>query len=64
VERDPARLAPRVRARWDELERALVREAAGLDESAAPPAVLEAFMERAVDACLDSARALARECGS
>ena len=27
-------------------------------------AVLEAFMERAVDACLDSARALARECES
>jgi len=64
VERDPARLAPRVRARWDELERELVREAAGLDESAAPTAVLEAFMERAVDACLDSARALARECES
>jgi dipeptidase len=64
VERDPTHLAPRVRARWDELENELVREAARLDESAAPAAVLEAFMERAVDRCLATARALARECGS
>ena len=42
----------------------LVREAARLEESAAPPAALEAFMERAVDHCLAVAHALARDGGS
>jgi dipeptidase len=62
VERDPARSAPRVRARWEELESDLVREAARLDEAAAPVAALESFMERALDTCLASARTLTREC--
>ncbi|HWP65172.1 MAG TPA: C69 family dipeptidase [Candidatus Limnocylindria bacterium] len=61
VERDPERLAPRVRARWDELEAALTREAAELEARAAPPSELTAFMERAVDRYLAHADALGRE---
>ena len=61
VERDPARFAPAVRARWDELEAAFAHEAAGYERTEAPGAVLEAFMERSLDAYLACAAGLVRD---
>lgn len=61
VEHDPTRLAPRVRARWDELEDGLARDALRLEHDRAPAAVLETFMERSVDAYFAVAEALVRE---
>jgi hypothetical protein len=58
VERDPPHLGPIVRARWDEFEQGLSREATQLEDGEAPSAGLDAFMERSVDAYLACADAL------
>jgi dipeptidase len=62
VERDYARFAPRVRARWDALEETWAREAA--DVEANGPAALEAFMARTVTTWLAELDALVREVGA
>jgi hypothetical protein len=61
VERDPPRLAPIVRARWDEFEDGLERETTRLETVEAPGAALEAFMEHTLDAYLAGADALLHE---
>jgi hypothetical protein len=61
VERDPAGLGPLVRARWDEFEHALVRDAADIEETAPTADVLTTFMERNVDAYLAQADAITQE---
>ncbi|HLK12609.1 MAG TPA: C69 family dipeptidase [Candidatus Binatia bacterium] len=66
VERDFARWGTVVRARWDEFEAALEREAAAEEAAALAcpaegPARLTAFMERTVDAWLACAEAVCHE---
>jgi dipeptidase len=61
VERDPPRLGPIVRARWDAFEEHLAREATQLEDAGAPAAGLDAFMERSVDGYLSCADALIRD---
>ncbi len=67
VERDFARFAPRVRARWDAFESSLAGEAAEVEAAARSAGrrdgggLLTAFMSRAVDAYLAEAETLARE---
>ncbi len=71
VEQDFAHRGPQVRARWDTLERALVREASAVEaeataarragRAAAASDLLSGFMLRAVDGCLTEAGALQRE---
>jgi dipeptidase len=67
VERDFARLAPPVRARWDAFEGDLAREAAMTEAEAARrsgearAALLTDFMRHAVAAYLTEADALVRE---
>jgi dipeptidase len=61
TERDPARFGPIVRARWDELEHTLAREAAQLEDTAPPADRLTIFMERSVDAYLVRADAIMQE---
>ncbi|HJQ82511.1 MAG TPA: hypothetical protein VKA21_00430, partial [Candidatus Binatia bacterium] len=67
VERDFARLAPIVRARWDGFEDGLAREAAGVENEAMRAddgeraALLTAFMDRSVPAYLETADVLVRE---
>jgi len=64
AERDIARHAPLVRARWDEFEAGLVREATELEERVAGPRELTAFMARALTAYLAHADALVQDIAS
>jgi dipeptidase len=65
VERDVARFAPLVRARWDVFEGGIAREAAGFEIGGTPSgAVLTEFMRRTVEKFLAEADALVREIGA
>ena len=74
VERDFARHAPAVRARWDAFEAALEREAAAVEaeaaaalragDAAAASAVLTGFMARATSRHRVEAEALVRDLGA
>jgi len=65
VERDVARFGPLVRARWDDFEGGLAREAAGIETGRTPSGtVLTDFMRRAVEKFLAEADALVREIGA
>ena len=65
VERDVARFGPLVRARWDDFEGCLAREAAGIETGRTPSGtVLTDFMRCAVEKFLAEADALVREIGA
>jgi len=67
VERDFARFAPPVRARWDAFEAELAHEASGVEAAAAAhrdarrAAILTDFMQRAVTTYLSELETLVRE---